>query len=89
MDCDSMKKETAAIYAELFSEDELKGLIEFYNSDLGKKFSEKQPDLMRRSMELSMGRMQNAMPQIMQKIQQEKLEKEAAAKKAVTEPPAK
>jgi hypothetical protein len=72
LDCDSMKKETAAIYANLFSADELQGLIDFYESDLGNKFNEKQPELMRRSMELSMGRMQKAMPMIMKQVQQEK-----------------
>jgi len=74
LDCETMKKETAAIYADLFSANELQSLLDFYNSDIGQKFNARQPDLMRRSMELSMGRMQKAMPAIMQKVQQEKIE---------------
>jgi uncharacterized protein len=87
LDCATMKKETAAIYAGLFNVEELQGLLDFYKSDIGQKFNEKQPELMRRSMELSMGRMQKAMPAIMQKVQQEKMEalKKAPAGKAAEE----
>lgn len=74
MDCESMKAETAAIYADLFTETELKGLIDFYQSDVGKSFNKKQPEMMRRSMDVSMKRMQKVMPAIMQKVQQEKQE---------------
>jgi len=74
MDCETMKAETAAIYADLFSGEELQGLINFYQSEVGKSFNQKQPEMMRRSMEVSMKRMQKIMPMIMQKVQQEKQE---------------
>lgn len=78
MDCDTLKADTADIYADLFTENELRGLVDFYQSEVGKSFSLKQPEMMKRSMEVSMKRMQKIMPQIMQKVQQEKLEAQKA-----------
>jgi len=78
MDCSTLKADTAAIYADLFSEKELQGLIEFYQSEVGKSFSLKQTEMMKRSMEVSMKRMQKIMPKIMQTVQQEKLEAQQA-----------
>lgn len=72
MDCESMKAEMAQIYAELFTREEIDGLIAFYHSDLGKSLNRKQPEIMRRSMQISMARIQKVMPAIMQKLQQEK-----------------
>jgi hypothetical protein len=72
MDCASMKLETARVYAELFTEEELRGLVEFYRSELGQSLNRKQPEIMKRSMQISMERMNKAMPMIMQKMQQER-----------------
>jgi len=62
----------AEIYSEVFTEEELQGLIEFYKSPVGQKFLEKQPELAAATMQ----KMQGQMAKIMPKIQ-------AAAKKAV------
>ena len=40
---DSVKPEFIAAYADAFTDDELKGLVAFYNSPLGQKLIEKQP----------------------------------------------
>jgi len=62
---DKMKEDYIALYAETFTEDEMKGIIAFYKSPAGQAFTKKQPELMKRSMELS----QKLMMQIMPKIQ--------------------
>ena len=77
LDCDAMKKDAANIYAEVFSEEELKGLLAFFQSDLGKNFNAKQPELMRRSMESSMKHLNDAMAAVARDMRREK---EAAAK---------
>ena len=41
---------TLRIYAETFTEDELKQLISFYSSPLGKKISSKSPEIVQKCM---------------------------------------
>jgi hypothetical protein len=77
LDCNAMKNEAAQIYAEVFSEEELKGLLAFFQSDLGKNFNAKQPELMRRSMESSMKHLNDAMAAVARDMRREK---EAAVK---------
>jgi len=64
MSWDKLKDDYIAIYAETFTADELKGLVEFYNSPAGKKFTEKQPEIMQRSMQISQTQMMKLMPKI-------------------------
>lgn len=59
----------ADVYASVFTEDELQGLIDFYHSTLGKKFLEKQPELMAATMEKMQVEMAKIMPQIQADIQ--------------------
>ena len=54
------------VYAEVFTEQELQGLIDFYQTPVGVKFLDKQLDLQK----ATMGRMQVEMAKIMPKIQQ-------------------
>jgi uncharacterized protein len=61
---EKMKEDYITIYAETFTEDELKGAVAFYKSPAGKAFSQKQPEVMRRSMELSQRMMLKFMPKI-------------------------
>ena len=61
---DKMKDDYITLYAETFTEDEMKGIIAFYKSPAGQAFTKKQPELMKRSMELS----QKIALQIMPKI---------------------
>jgi hypothetical protein len=47
---DDFKDKFAKMYAEIFTEAELKQLIDFYNSPLGKKISSKLPELTQNAM---------------------------------------
>ncbi len=62
---DKMKADYITLYADSFTEEEMKGIIAFYKSPAGVAFITKQPELMKRSMELS----QKMIMQIMPKIQ--------------------
>jgi len=61
---DKMKDDYITLYAETFTEDEMKGIIAFYKSPAGQAFITKQPELMKRSMELSQKIMMQIMPKI-------------------------
>jgi hypothetical protein len=76
---DKLKDEYIAIYAETYTEEELKGAIEFYKSPVGHSFITKQPELMKRSMELSQQRVMKLIPKIqaMAKESMEGTEKES------------
>jgi hypothetical protein len=72
MPCDDMKQEMAGIYAEVFSADELRGIRAFFTSEIGQTFNKKQPELMRRSMEVSMKRVNAAMMKAMEEMRRER-----------------
>lgn len=59
-----IKDEYIALYAETFTEEELKGLIAFYKSPAGQAFVAKQPELMRRSVQINQRIMMNVMPKL-------------------------
>jgi len=77
MSWNKMKADYITLYAETFTEQELKDTVAFYKSPTGQAFIKKQPELMKRSMEIS----QKVMMQIMPKIQamSEELKKKAPA----------
>jgi len=54
----------AEIYASVFAEDEIQALIDFYTSPAGKKFLDKQPELMAATMQKMQGEMAKLMPRI-------------------------
>jgi hypothetical protein len=62
---DKIKADYIALYADTFTEQEIKDMIAFYKSPVGQALVKKQPELMKRSMEIS----QKVMMQIMPKIQ--------------------
>ena len=64
MSWDKLKGPTIDIYVRNFSENEIKGLIEFYSSDVGKSMIEKMPIVMQESMQISQTMLGSAMPQI-------------------------
>ena len=70
MDWNAVKKDYAELYASTFTEEELQGVIDFYKSPAGKSFVAKQPELMKKSMELNQAKMSAIMPQIQQLIMQ-------------------
>jgi hypothetical protein len=68
---DRIKPLFTDIYAEVFTVEELEGLIEFYESPIGQKFIAKQPELAAASMRHMQGLMQDIMPKIQKKAQEE------------------
>ncbi len=54
----------AELYVEVFSLEELQGMVEFYRSALGQKLLEKMPELMQRSMVIAEQQMHEIMPKI-------------------------
>jgi hypothetical protein len=61
---DKLKGDYISLYADTFSNEELQGLITFYKSPAGQAFLKKQPELMKRSMELSQRMMRQVMPKL-------------------------
>ena len=56
-------------YAEVYSEEELLGMADFYESELGRKFLEKQPELMQKSMVWAQQKMEEIMPEILGRVE--------------------
>ena len=61
---ENIKADYIKLYAEVFTEDELKGLIHFYESPIGKAYIKKQPELTQKSMMLSQKMMMKIMPKL-------------------------
>ncbi len=59
-----IKEEYITLYSEVFTEPELKDMIAFYKTPSGHALIAKQPEVMRRSMELSQKRTGELMPKI-------------------------
>jgi uncharacterized protein len=61
---DKMKNEQIALYAETFTEPQLKDLVAFYKTPSGQAYIEKQPELMKRSMEITQKMLNQVIPKI-------------------------
>ncbi len=61
-----LKNDVAKIYAETFTKEELRDISGFYQSPIGKTFSDKQPELAEKMNGLMMGKMMGAMPKVQQ-----------------------
>ncbi len=70
MSWDKMKNDYINLYVSAYTEQEINGLIQFYETPLGQKFIEKMPQLMQSSVQLSQQYAARLMPAI-QKITQE------------------
>jgi hypothetical protein len=64
MSFDNMHDEYAALFAEVFTLDELKGLVAFYESPVGRSMIEKQPVIIQRAMQITQKRMAVLVPEI-------------------------
>ena len=73
MSWDNLKEDYIDIYAEIFTEEELQGIIAFYKTPIGRKFIERTPEVMQKSFQISQKQMALLMPKI-QKLIQEKVE---------------
>jgi hypothetical protein len=76
---ENMKGMFVDIYAEVFSAEELQGIIAFYESEAGQKFVEKQPQLMQVTMQKMQGVMAQMMPEIQKEMEKAMEEVQAAA----------
>lgn len=64
-----LEPELTRLYLDVFSEAEVRDLVAFYESPVGRKLVAKTPEVMARLNELSTRRVQAAMPQLMQRVQ--------------------
>lgn len=64
MSWDKMKDEYITLYSETYTEPELKDMIAFYKTPSGQAFIKKQPEVLKRSFELSQKVMGGLMPKI-------------------------
>jgi hypothetical protein len=72
-----LKPDFARIYAETFSQEEIDGLIAFYQGPFGAALINKAPQLMQRSMQMMQERMGPMLQQVVQ-VTKEEIEKERA-----------
>lgn len=74
---DKLKDDYITLYADTFTDQELKDMIAFYKTPAGQAFINKQPELIKRSMEVSQKVLAQVIPKIqaMAKELQESLEK--------------
>ena len=68
---DKIKEDYIVLYAETFTEEEMKGVIAFYKSPAGQAFLQKQPELIKRSTELAQKKMMKLMPKIQAMAQEQ------------------
>lgn len=61
---EKVKPQYLDLYTTVFTEEETKGLVDFYKSDLGKKVTAKMPELMQQSMTVARNYMQNVVPKL-------------------------
>lgn len=73
-----MKDDFVKLYLEVYTEEEIRGLTEFYKSPLGQKMLDKMPELMQASLQISQGLLQQTLPKIQQLSQEMALELQGA-----------
>lgn len=78
---EKLRPEFEKLYAETYSLEELNGLIKFYESPVGKKFIQKQPEMQRKSMLMMQQLIMKIMPKI-QALTKQMQQEMIAAKKA-------
>ena len=80
MSWEKMKPDYVKLYDELFTEEELDGIVAFYRSPAGQAMTKKMPQLVQRSMQMSQQKMTEIMPKIKQIIEENQAAKPAPAK---------
>lgn len=63
---DQMKKDITRIYSEVFTQEELKGLADFYGTELGRAMVDKQPLMQQKMSEAMMPQIQQNMAKVQQ-----------------------
>ncbi len=64
MSWEKMKDDYIAVYSEVFTEEELQGLIDFYKTPVGQKFVEKTPEITTKLMQMGQKHTMQLMPKI-------------------------
>ena len=75
------------IYAEIYSEGELRAMLAFFDSNEGRSMLQKQPQIMQRMMPLVQGMQKDLVPQIQQIVEKAKADAAAAGTPAPTPAP--
>ena len=70
MSYEQMQKEYIELYTSVYTIEEMKGIIQFYKSPVGKSMIEKQPQIVKKSMEISQSKVRLLIPEL-QKITEE------------------
>ena len=65
-----MKEDFVALYLNVYTEEEIRELTEFYSSPLGQKKLDKMPELMQASLQISQSMLQQTLPKIQQLSQE-------------------
>jgi hypothetical protein len=76
---EDMEPEFIRVYADTFTEQELRDLAAFYRTPLGQRVVETLPDITAASQRIAMERMQGVMPQLMQAIMEAMEEEEPSS----------
>lgn len=71
----ALMSQMAGVYDEHFTHDDIRGLIEFYSSDVGRRFVAAQPQILQQSMAIGQAWGRSLGPEIQQRVQ-ERLEQE-------------
>ena len=82
MSWEKVKTQYLDLYTSVFTEEETKGLVDFYKSDLGKKVTAKMPELMQQSMTVARTYMQGVVPKLEQLTEEMRVEFEGAKAEA-------
>ena len=90
MSWQQLKNDYISAYSEAFSEEDLKGLVDFYKSPLGQVLVDKTPELTTKLMEISQKKVQQLMPQMKEISNQmmDEIKKKEASKAPAAETPA-
>lgn len=67
---DRIKDDVISIYAETYTEDEMKGIIAFYRSPSGQALLKRQPELLQRTLEMTQKWMREILPKIQEQAKQ-------------------
>ncbi|MEO0453554.1 MAG: DUF2059 domain-containing protein [Verrucomicrobiota bacterium] len=67
---ETMKPMYVEIYSSVYSEKELKAMTAFYSSEVGQKVIEKSPELIQKTMQVTMQRLGEKMPELQSKMQE-------------------
>ena len=57
------------MYVEVFSEEELNQLADFYDSEIGQKLLERQPEILQKTMEWTQGQVAERMPEFLERVE--------------------